>query len=70
MDQSVAPKSSGAVYWETINNMTPAQKLEAFMNLYWTARELKAAGLRLQFPHATEEEIQAKVREIFLYAND
>lgn len=58
------------VYWQNLNQMTPAQKLEAFHNLYWTARELKAAGLRMQFPELPEEEIQKKVREIFLYASD
>ena len=61
---------SDAIYWKTIQNMTPAKKLETLNCLYWTARELKAAGLRMQYPQLSEEEIQAKVREIFLYAND
>jgi len=70
MDNPATPKAANTAYWQVINNMTPAQKLEALMNLYWTARELKAAGLRMQFPHLTEGEIQKEVREIFLYAND
>ncbi|MEW6264147.1 MAG: hypothetical protein AB1641_13830 [Thermodesulfobacteriota bacterium] len=48
--------------------MTPERKLELVMDLYRAARELKTAGLRRQYPDWTEEEVQAKVREIFLYA--
>lgn len=48
--------------------MTPEQKLRAANKLYWTARELKAAGLRMQHPEWTEEQVQAEVREIFFYA--
>lgn len=59
-----------SIYQNVLNCMTPEQKLQAFTNLYWTARALKAAGLRSQFPGLKEEEIQKKVRDIFLYAND
>jgi hypothetical protein len=48
--------------------MTPEQKLKVAMNLYHSARELKATGLRIQHPDWTEEEIGEKIREIFLYA--
>jgi hypothetical protein len=48
--------------------MTSEQKLQEAMKLYALARQLKAAGLRAQFKDWTEHEIQAKVREIFLYA--
>ena len=48
--------------------MTPEQKLRITTRLYWTARELKAAGLRRQHPEWTEQQIDQKVREIFLYA--
>jgi hypothetical protein len=48
--------------------MTPEQKLRIGMRLYWSARELKAAGLRRQHPGWTHEQIDQKVREIFLYA--
>jgi len=49
-------------------SMTPEQKLKVALQLYYSARELKAAGLRSQNPGWTEERIQGKVREIFLYA--
>ena len=48
--------------------MTPEEKVKDAMDLYRSARELKAAGLRAQHPDWTEKEIQEKVREIFLYA--
>ncbi|MDZ4861175.1 MAG: hypothetical protein SGI88_19560 [Candidatus Hydrogenedentes bacterium] len=48
--------------------MTYEQKLDAAANLYWSARELKAAWLQSQHPDWTEEQVQKKVRDIFLYA--
>ena len=48
--------------------MTPGKKLSLLRDLQVTARKLKAAGLRMQNPDMTEEEIRKRVREIFLYA--
>ncbi len=48
--------------------MTPEQKLRAVEKLYWTARALKVAWLRSQHPDWSEEEVERKVREIFLHA--
>lgn len=48
--------------------MTPGQKLKVALRLYYSARALKATGLRAQNPNWTEERIQNRVREIFLYA--
>ncbi|NOQ96064.1 MAG: hypothetical protein GQ555_05540 [Desulfobacterales bacterium] len=48
--------------------MTPEKKLDIALRLYYSARDMKAAGLRMQNPDWTEEKIQTKVREIFLYA--
>jgi hypothetical protein len=48
--------------------MSPAQKLRAAERLYWSARQLKAAALRVEHPDWTEEAIQRAVRQIFLYA--
>ena len=56
------------VYWKIIRAMTPAQKLKAAQRLYWSARALRAAALRMEHPDWTEEEIQSAVREAFLYA--
>lgn len=49
-------------------SMTPEQKLRAAVNLYYSARTLKAAALRQLHPDWSEEQIRQKVREIFLYA--
>ena len=57
-------------YWRNLKRMSPSQKIKAFNQLYWTARELKAAGLRMQYPDISETEVQEKVREIFLRAAD
>lgn len=48
--------------------MTPEQKIRAALDLYYSTRALKAAGLRAIYPSMSEEEIDKKVREIFLYA--
>jgi len=53
---------------QILRSMTPEKKLEIALRLYHSAREMKAADLRMQNPDWTEEKIQTKVREIFLYA--
>ena len=53
---------------EILRRMTPEQKLEAAFDLYDTARELKAAGLRMQHPDWAEAQIQKEVSRIFLHA--
>lgn len=50
--------------------MTPSQKLKAAMDLYYSAREMKAAGLRHQHPDWPEERILEQVREIFSRAGE
>ena len=55
-------------YAAALRRMTGAQKLRAAAHLYWTARKIKAAGLRAQHPDWTEEQIQQKVKEIFMHA--
>jgi len=49
-------------------SMSPVEKLQTVMNLCDFARELKAAGLRSQYPDWSEEHIEDRVKEIFLYA--
>jgi hypothetical protein len=48
--------------------MEPEKKLRVAQMLYYSARDLKAAGLRAQHPDWTEEKLKDRVREIFLYA--
>ena len=49
-------------------SMTPEQRLRAAENLYWSARELKAASLRSWRPELSEEQVQQLVKEAFMYA--
>jgi hypothetical protein len=48
--------------------MTPEIKLRVALDLYYSARKLKAAGLKQQHPDWSAEKIRQKVRDIFLYA--
>ncbi len=52
-----------------IKKLTPDEKLNISLDLYWSARELKKAALRKEFPDLSEEEIETKVKEIFMYAS-
>lgn len=54
-------------YAATLRRMTGAQKLRTAFGLYWSARKLKAARLREQHPNWTEEQVQQKVKEIFMH---
>jgi len=51
-----------------IRAMSPEKKLNISMQLYFSARKLKAAWLRQQHQNWTEELIQMKVRESFVNA--
>ena len=48
--------------------MTPARKLALAGEFHHAARRLKALGLKAQHPDWSDEQVQARVREIFLYA--
>jgi len=48
--------------------MTPRQKLDQAMSMYWQARSLKASYLRQLHPDWSDAQIEARVREIFLLA--
>lgn len=55
-------------YLAALRKLTGAQKLRTAFGLYWEARKLKAARLRCQYPDWTEEQVQQKVKEIFMHA--
>jgi hypothetical protein len=48
--------------------MSPENKLELSLRLYYSARELKQSWLKLQHPDWSEAIVEKWVREIFLYA--
>ena len=49
-------------------SMAAEEKLNIALRRYYSAKELKEAGLRVQYPGWNEEMIRQKLREIFLYA--
>ena len=51
---------------EVFRRMTPSQRFNAANDLYWTARELKAAWFRREHPEWSEERVQREVRRAFL----
>ena len=57
-------------YVAALRRLTGQQKLETAFALYWSARDLKAAALREQHPDWTEDQVQQRVKEIFLHAGD
>jgi hypothetical protein len=48
--------------------MAPEQKLKITLGLYHSARKIKQAELKRIHPEWSKQEINKKVREIFLYA--
>ena len=55
-------------YVAVLRRMSGQQKLRAAAALYWGARKLKAARLRQLHPDWTDEQIQQRVKEIFMHA--
>jgi hypothetical protein len=51
---------------ELIRAMTPGRRLEVARELYETAWQLKAAGLRREHPDWSDREVLAKLRRVFL----
>ncbi len=50
------------------SRMPPERRLALAEQLYWTARDLKAAWLRAQHSDWTEEQIAREVTRLFTYA--
>ena len=49
-------------------HLTPSERLQQAPNLYYSAKELKRAGLQHFHPNWTNEQIENKLREIFANA--
>jgi len=58
--------AAGRVQEELIRAMTPGRRLEVARELYETAWQLKAAGLRREHPDWSENDVLAKLRRVFL----
>ena len=55
-------------YLAMLRGMTGAQKLRRAFQIYWDARRPKTARLRQEHPDWTEEQVQQRVKEIFMNA--
>lgn len=55
-------------YLVILRRMTGQQKLRTAFALYWSARKLKATALRHRHPDWSDEQVQEKVKQIFLHA--
>lgn len=64
----MADKQSSPEQTAIFRAMTGQQKLRLAEQLYWSARKLKLAGLRVQHPDCTEEQVNAEVRRVLLHA--
>lgn len=49
-------------------NISPERKLLLSMELYHSAKKLKIASLRTLHPEMSDDQIEKKIKEIFLYA--
>jgi hypothetical protein len=48
--------------------MTPAERLAAAMDLYWSARRLKEAALRALHPEWTDAQVAEAAKKAFMNA--
>jgi hypothetical protein len=71
MDRPRDPAAIGdEVQRERFRAMTPGERIQAGMQLFWFARRLKEASLRAAHPELSAAEIQARVKAAFLCARD
>jgi hypothetical protein len=62
-DEQTAPEQ-----YESFRRMTPERRLALAEQLYWTARELKAAWLRRQHTDWSEDQITRETTRLFTHA--
>lgn len=63
IDEQASPEQIAA-----LRAMTGARRLRLAEQLYWSARKMKAAGLRHQHPDWSEPQVNDEVRRIFSHA--
>jgi hypothetical protein len=62
-DEQPSPKQI-AIY----RSMPPERRWKLAGQLYWSARKMKAAGVKMQHPDWSEEKVNTEVRRIFRHA--
>ncbi len=55
----------GSEQTEVLRAMSGQERRRMAGRLYWSARKMKAAGVRAQHPDWTETQVEAEVRRIF-----
>jgi hypothetical protein len=63
VDEQSSPEQIAA-----FRRMSPARRLALAEELYWSARELKAAGLRAQYADWSPQQVRQAAAEIFAHA--
>jgi hypothetical protein len=64
----LADEQSSPEQIKILRAMTGERRLRLAEQLYWSARKMKAAGLRAQHPDWPREQLDAELRRIFLHA--
>jgi hypothetical protein len=62
-DEQTSPEQ-----FEALRRMTPERRLDIAEKIYWIARELKAAGVRMHHPDWSEEQVAREVTRLFTHA--
>jgi hypothetical protein len=62
-DEQTAPEQ-----FEAFRRMSPERRLGLAEQLYWSARELKATGLRALHQDWSEEQVSGEVTRLFTHA--
>ncbi|MCK4304919.1 MAG: hypothetical protein KAY24_11840 [Candidatus Eisenbacteria sp.] len=57
-------------YVAVLRRMSGENKWRAAFQLYWSARKLKEAAIREQHTDWTAEQVQQRVKEIFLHVRN
>jgi len=64
----LADEQTSPEQFAILRAMSGEQRLKLAEQMFWSARKLKAAGVRSQHPDWSEERIIAEVNRIFLHA--
>ena len=61
-------EQSSPEQFQAFRRMTPERRLALAEQLYWSARELKAAWLRAQHSDWSDDQVEREVRRVFSHA--
>jgi hypothetical protein len=64
----LADEQTSPEQFALLRAMPGERRLQIAEDMFWSARQLKAAGVRYQHPDWPEEKVIAEVNRIFLHA--